>query len=1135
MNLTFRRLGVSELLPRYIFAESLFVRRRVLEVGAVAATGGASAEFLVARGARVVVACDDDLAAVEAAQGRAGSSHLRFRPAVFDDLPPGGFDLVLVADLAPYIRAPELLRQLAEQVSSTGVLVGGIRNPAGLSLAQLMEAEGEGAPPTYGQVLDALGAYFPHVETATQSPLLGYQLAFDRSEGLQVDGSLAGSGEAAYFVVLASRERLRAVDPTWVQLPPAPLAFTGGRLDEATTRAREWEERARRLKTSLTEAREQLSRAEGDLEVTRAALEKSRDEAVAIQAEAEVRGQAALHPVVQDELATKIRRLEAEVQQTTERAIDAERKLAARTADAEAARAQERQQEAEVLAAQESVRLERARREELQRQVDDARAKLTAAYDELRGVREDLTRARTDGERGRLSAEARGSEAQLLEERLAQARERELRLAEQHSLALTALEGVRIEVAQARSRAEAYEQRVSWLEAERAKVDRAAEADRARFEEQLLALKNAPPVVDPRELEGLRTEVVALQGERGRLADRMAVLEGQEQAARTLAAALETRLAASEVARIEAEAAAHPGGPSPEALAQARSALEEALASAQQARAERDRDVAALASTLAVRAEELEGARAALEQTQERGSITANFAREAVARAERAEQEIVAQTRRAEELQRSFAALELEARASGELHEQSLEARAAADAELRATHAAEVARSEEQLAAARRNLEELEEALAATREQNAELVPRLEVAEAARQAGAARLTSLEEAHQELIAQRDALRDASRSGAESQAALTAQLAALETSVAEALAGRRHAEEGLEQNEAVHTEAVMAWEARVSTLEAEQHHTAAALAEATEALSRAEALVGEMGSLRSELAESAAQSAAFREELEESRQRSDALFLGLEQARAAADAERAQAEADLQAARESLAALEAQHREMSERLIAQESAVPPSEDQARAVKTAREQVQVELAQERARLRVLEEERDAADSRVAELEEQSSRAAEDLASVQFERDALAAQAEQAAAREQAVLQELEQARSQVAPGAIQQMLAEAVAARDALLEERSREREWLGRLEREHAALASFAERAQGELDARDEVVRQSEAQLAEAQAELESSRTQLEALSTRVDQLQRRLAAQEGELLVLRRAASRRGPGGGDGGG
>ena len=72
MNLTFRRLGVSELLPRYIFAENLFIRRRVLEVGAVAATQGASAEFLLQRGARVVLACDDDLAAVAEAQARLG-------------------------------------------------------------------------------------------------------------------------------------------------------------------------------------------------------------------------------------------------------------------------------------------------------------------------------------------------------------------------------------------------------------------------------------------------------------------------------------------------------------------------------------------------------------------------------------------------------------------------------------------------------------------------------------------------------------------------------------------------------------------------------------------------------------------------------------------------------------------------------------------------------------------------------------------------------------------------------------------------------------------------------------------------------------------------------------------------------
>ena len=60
-------MGPSELLPRYIFAESLFARRRVLEVDAVASTGGESARFLVERGARAVVSCDADVTAVDAA------------------------------------------------------------------------------------------------------------------------------------------------------------------------------------------------------------------------------------------------------------------------------------------------------------------------------------------------------------------------------------------------------------------------------------------------------------------------------------------------------------------------------------------------------------------------------------------------------------------------------------------------------------------------------------------------------------------------------------------------------------------------------------------------------------------------------------------------------------------------------------------------------------------------------------------------------------------------------------------------------------------------------------------------------------------------------------------------------------
>ena len=109
-----------------------------------------------------------------------------------------------------------------------------------------------------------------------------------------------------------------------------------------------------------------------------------------------------------------------------------------------------------------------------------------------------------------------------------------------------------------------------------------------------------------------------------------------------------------------------------------------------------------------------------------------------------------------------------------------------------------------------------------------------------------------------------------------------------------------------------------------------------------------------------------------------------------------------------------------------------------------------------------------------------------------MQFERDALAAQAEQAAAREQSLSEALEVARAsgEAAPGALQQMLADAVAARDALADERGRERE--------------------------------------EARAAVEAARAQAQELASRVDQLQRRLAAQEGELLAFRRAAARGAP-------
>jgi SAM-dependent methyltransferase len=539
MNLTFRRLGVSELLPRYIFAENLFVRRRVLEVGAVAATQGASAEFLLQRGARVVLACDDDLQAVAEAQARLGSANLRFRAAVFDDLPPGGFDLVLVADLAPWVRAPNLLKELVAQVSPTGTLVGGLRNPAGLALAQLMEPDAEGAPPTYGQALDALSAHFRTVDVATQSPLLGYQLAFEKGEGLQVDGSLVGSGEAAYFVVMASQDPHRSVEPTWVQLPPAPLAFTGNRLDEVSTRAREWEDRSRRLKESLERARAETDSLKGELTRTREQRERAEEEARRWQAQTESRERHPLQPLAQDELAARVRRLEAEARAAADRASEAERLLSVKRAELEAVHQDERQGMAQVLAAQESVRLERARREEVTRLLDDARTKLTAAYEELRGVREELAQLRMESLSG-APAQA-NADMRTVEERLAQARERELRLAEQHSTALVAIESLQGTAATERARAEALEQRVVWLEGERARAERAAESDAARL--RAMQLKAQESTAHTLEESAQHTELAALRDSVERLSSRAEVAEAQERQSRSVVERLESELA----------------------------------------------------------------------------------------------------------------------------------------------------------------------------------------------------------------------------------------------------------------------------------------------------------------------------------------------------------------------------------------------------------------------------------------------------------------------------------------------------------------------------------------------------------------------------------------------------------------
>ena len=564
---TFRRLGPSELLPRYIFAEALFARRRVLEVGAVAATRGSSAEFLMARGARSVLAVDAEVGAVEEAQKRLGTPQLRFRADLLDDLPEGGFDVILVADLAPYVHAPQLFAEVAARLSPGGTLLGGLRNPAGLALAQVMDPEGPDAPPTYGQLLDVLSGHFACVDVATQSPLLGYQLAFERGDGLQVDGSLAGNSEAAYYVVLASREPLRALDPTWVQLPPAPLAFMSSRVDEFSRRSKGWEERAARMKELLGQARAELEEREGEASGLRTELERVREAWERAEAQADVRASHSLQAVEQDELATRVKRLELELNAARERAEGSERLVERQKVELLDAVRSGQAREMELLAVRGSIRQESVREQELEKFLGQTRERLGKATDELNLLREEQSAQRVDADLQRVAA-VQGEEVRVLAAEITAARGRELRLAEQQSASLARLETLEAELREVSTTLAERDQELIRKEQELAHLARLAERDAQRLLEaqaelqkrdlagatsaesfgQELAARATELAASERELEALKEKFQGLLVAQGESAALNAALEERMAAARDASA-----LAGGELAAVREE------------------------------------------------------------------------------------------------------------------------------------------------------------------------------------------------------------------------------------------------------------------------------------------------------------------------------------------------------------------------------------------------------------------------------------------------------------------------------------------------------------------------------------------------------------------------------------------------------
>ena len=374
MSTTFKRWGQSELLPRYIFADSIIAHQRILEIGAVASTEGMSAYFLLLKNARTVVACDSSLEATQRAQAKLGAPHLTFRPMVFDGFASGSFDLIAIADLAPFIRAPTFFEQIVRLLAPRGYILGGLRNAAGLALSQVMEVDTEEVPPSYGQLRDLLEPRFPSIQVATQAPVLGYQLAFEAGEGLQIDGSLASSGEAAYYVVIAGAEPRQGIEPLWVQLPPEPLAFNGAKLEEATLRARNWQFRFEEQKEVFERTKAQLVMLEQTNQHQARQLGEAKEALAHFQAQP---GAPVFDISANLELSEKVSKLGADLLMAEGRATEAEARVSSMSMEVQRHVQALREATTDLLAAKESTRMEREKREEAEAKAKEAMERIT--------------------------------------------------------------------------------------------------------------------------------------------------------------------------------------------------------------------------------------------------------------------------------------------------------------------------------------------------------------------------------------------------------------------------------------------------------------------------------------------------------------------------------------------------------------------------------------------------------------------------------------------------------------------------------------------------------------------------------------------------------------------------------------
>lgn len=263
-----------DILPRYGLLGPFLGGSRVLEIGAVGATDGASALYLAELGAGAVLAIDT-VEAVARAAATVDHPFVRFEAIGLADVAHRAFDLVIVTDAVSLGVEPAVVSALAASLAPGGRLVVAFR-AHGMGLLTLAGGE-EGAEdaPLYESVVGPLAAEFAAVEIVTQAPLVGWVLAAARAEAdpeVTADGTLAGTTQPAHYLAICGAEPSGIGGLDLVAAPPESLGrFVAGRLEAARARAAELEGRVAELEGALARARQELVARDAEPDVARGA------------------------------------------------------------------------------------------------------------------------------------------------------------------------------------------------------------------------------------------------------------------------------------------------------------------------------------------------------------------------------------------------------------------------------------------------------------------------------------------------------------------------------------------------------------------------------------------------------------------------------------------------------------------------------------------------------------------------------------------------------------------------------------------------------------------------------------------------------------------------------------------------